>query len=809
MERLIQDLRYAFRTLAKNPGFTFLVVIALSLGIGATTAIFSVVNAILLRSLPYNEPERMVLPVSTNAAREITRGGVSYADYLDWRNETSIFEHVAVYQGQNADLTDGGEPQRVSVGVVSEDYFAVMKAPPVLGRTFSAEEQQTSEARAVVLSYGLWQSRFGGDPAISDRTIMLNGRPYPVIGVMPKDSQFPGTHDLWAALGVGANAGPDHLRRDNMVYRSVARLKDGVSVEQARAVVGAIARRVELEHPESMQGWGASVIPVHEFVVGPTLRRALLVLFGAVGFVLLIACVNVANLSLARAARREREIAIRIALGAGRLRLIRQLLTESVLLALVSGAVGFLLALWGVDLLTALAPDSVPRLDEVSADSRVLLFVLVVSLLTALAFGLVPAMQASKTDLNEALKEGGRSSTGGLRGSRIRGVLVVSEVALSLMLLVGAGLMVKSFLKLQQVDPGLNTDNVLTLQLYAPGARYAEPANIADFYRQIVERVKNVPGVESVSASSTLPLGGGGFYLGRVFLAEGRAEPPAGRDHPAQWNVITPAHFNTLDIRILKGRAFDERDTATSTPVTIINESLAREIFPGEEPLGKRIRSWRDENALREIVGITEDVRYFGRDDELRGLVYVPHTQNSWRSMVLAVRTTGDPAGFTAAVRGAISSFDKDLAVSRVQTMTQVLDDSMAGPRFNMMLLAVFAGVAMVLAAVGIYGILSYAVAQRTHEIGVRMALGAQATDVLKLVVGHGLKLTLVGVALGLGAAFAVTRVMESLLFEVSATDPVTFTAIALLLVGVALVASFIPARRATRVDPIIALRYE
>ena len=809
METLLQDLRYAARTLAKKPGFTLLVVTALSLGIGATTAIFSVVNAILLRSLPYREPERMVLPVSTNAAREITRGGVSYADYLDWKNETDVFEHVAVYQGQNADLTDGGEPQRVSVGRVSEDYFAVMKAPPVVGRTFGPEDYKPGPVRALVLSYGLWQQRFGGDPAIIDRTIMLNGSPYPVIGVMPKDSQFPGTHDLWTALAVDPNSGRDLLRRDNMVYRSVARLKEGVSVEQARAVVETIARRVELEHPESLQGWSASVIPVHDFVVGPTLRRALLVLFGAVGFVLLIACVNVANLSFARAARREREIAIRIALGAGRLRLIRQLLTESVLLALGSGAVGFLLALWGVDLLTALAPDSIPRLDEVSADSRVLIFVLVISLLVALAFGLVPAAQASKTDLNDALKEGGRSSTGGLRGSRIRGVLVILEVALSLMLLVGAGLMVKSFLKLQQVDPGLSVDNVLTMQVYAPGARYAERANVADFYRQIVDRIGNVPGVESASASSTLPLGGGGFYLGRQFLAEGRAEPPAAPDHSGQWNIVTPAHFDTLGIRVLKGRAFDERDTASSTPVVIINESFARELFPGEEALGKRIRSWRDENVLREIVGVIQDVRYFGRDDELRSLVYVPHTQDSWRSMVLAVRTTRDPAGFTGAIRNAISDFDKDLAVSRVQTMTEVLDDSVAGPRFNMTLLAVFAGVAMVLAAVGIYGILSYSVAQRTHEIGVRMALGARAADVLKLVVGQGLKLTLAGVAIGLGAAFAVTRVMESLLFDVSATDPLTFIAIALLLVGVALVASFIPARRATRVDPIIALRYE
>jgi putative ABC transport system permease protein len=809
METLLQDIRYGFRTLIKKPGFTALVVIALSLGIGATTAIFSVVNATLLRSLPYHEPDRLVIPVSINPSRNIDRGGVSYADYLDWKNETGIFKHVAVFQRQNADLTDGGEPERVSVGIVSEDYFSVMGARPVLGRTYLPEEYQPGATRALVVSYGLWQRKFGGDPGIIERTITLNGRQYQVIGVMPKDSQYPGTDDLWAALAVGPNPPPDFLRRDNQVYQAVARLKDGVSVEQATTVLQTIALRVEQEHPESLKGWSAGAIPLHDYVIGPTLRRALLVLFGAVAFVLLIACVNVANLMLARAARREREIAIRIALGAGRGRLIRQLLTESILLAFVSGAVGFLLALWGVDLLTSLAPDNLPRLDEVNADARVLIFVIATSMLTALAFGLVPALQATKTDLNEALKEGGRGSTGGVRGASLRSALVISEVALSLMLLVGAGLMVRSFMRLQRVDPGLNVDNLLTMEIYSPGARYKERSNVADFYRQLVDRIDDVAGVESVAASSALPLGGGGFYLGRQFLVEGRAEPPAGPDNPAQWNVVTPGYFGTLGIKVVKGRAFNDRDTTQSTPVIIINETLAREMFYNEEPLGKRIRSWRDENTLREIVGVVQDTRYFGRDDELRSLVYVPHSQDSWRSMSLAVRTSGDPSGFAGAIRNAISDMDKDLAVSRVQTMKQILNDSVATPRFNMLLLAIFAGVAMVLAAVGIYGILSYAVAQRTHEIGVRMALGARATDVLKLVVGQGLKLTLAGVAIGLAAAFGVTRVMESLLYEVSATDPVTFAAIALLLAGVALAASFIPALRATRVDPMVALRYE
>lgn len=809
METLFQDIRYGVRLLIKNKGFTAVAVFALALGISANTAIFSVVNAILLKSLPYSEPERLVVPVSVNPGRGSDRGSITYADYLDWRNETEVFENVAVYSSQSADLTGGGEPERVQVAGVSEEYFAVMGVTPLIGRTFGADDFKLNTTRALVISYKLWQRKFGGDPGILEQTVYLNGRPYPVIGVMPRDSQWPDTFDIWSAMAVGPDPGPDLMRRDNMIFSGVARLKRGVSIKQADAAMAGIASRLEQEFPESRKGWTNRAIDLREYIVGDQLQLALMVLLAAVGFVLLIACVNVANLLLARAATREREIAIRLALGSGRVRLVRQLLTESVLLALIGGGIGLLLAVWGVELLTALAPQDVPRIKEIQIDFRVLGFTIATSVITAVLFGLIPALHASKVNLNESLKEGGRSSGEGARGGRIRSALVVSEVVLSLVLLAGAGLMMRSFMRLQQVDPGFNTNNLLAMSLNCPSKRYPDSAKVIAFYKSVVDRVSTSPGVESAAVSSALPLGGGGFYLGRVFLIEGHPEPPAGPDNPAQWNVMGPGYFETTGIRLLKGRSFDDRDTADSNKVIIINETLANRMFPNEEPLGKRIRSWRDENLLREIVGIVSDVRYFGRDDQLRGLVYVPHTQNTWRSMSLTVRTTGDPTALIGSVRDQIWSVDRDLAVDNPRTMNAILAQSVAPQRFSMMLLAGFAAIAMVLATVGVYSVLSYTVAQRSHELGLRMALGAQAGDVMKLVLMHGMKLTIIGVSIGLASAIALTRLMKSLLYEVGATDPVTFAIVTVLLIAVGLVACFIPARRATKVDPMVALRYE
>ncbi|HEY7913504.1 MAG TPA: ABC transporter permease, partial [Blastocatellia bacterium] len=806
---LLQDLRFAARMLVKSPGYTLVAVLALALGISANTAIFSVVIAILLRPLPYKESDRIVVPVSTNTARGFDRASVSYADYLDWKKETEIFESVAALSPQWVDLSGEGEPERVQALRVSEDYFAVMASPPVLGRTFSVDDYREGAEPVVVLSYGLWQRRFGGDQGVLGQKLLLNGRPYPVIGVMAKDSQWPDDVEIWVPLAVGANPSPDLLRRDNLVFNAVARLKPGVSVERANAAMHTIALRLEQEFPESRKGWSNRALPLRDYIVDDQLHLALVVLLAAVGFVLLIACVNVANLLLARAATREREMAIRMALGSGRARLIRQMLTESLLLALAGGGAGLMLALWGIDLLTTLAPRDIALIGQASLDGRVLAFTLAVSLATAIAFGLLPALQASNLNLTEALKEGSRGATGSRRARRTRSALVITEVMLSVVLLVGAGLLVRSFLRLQEVDSGFKVDNLVTMSINAASARYPERPAVKAFYENLVDRVKAMPGVESAAISSAIPLGGGGFYLGRVFLIEGHPEPPGGPDHQAQWNVTGPSYFNTMGMTLIEGRDFDDRDRADSNKVIVINQTLARQMFPDQSPLGKRIRSWRDENELREIVGVVQDIRYYGQDDELRGLVYVPHAQDSWRSMVLSVRTTADPSGMINALREQIWSVDKNLAIAQVKTMRDVLNESMAPRRFSMLMLVGFAATAMLLAAVGLYGVLSYNIAQRRQEIGLRMALGAGRGDVVRLVVAYGAKLLLVGLALGLAAAFALARLMGSLLYEVSASDPITFAAISLVLVAVGLAAILVPALRATRVDPIVALRYE
>ena len=797
--------------LLKRPGFTLIAVFTLALGIGANTTIFSFVNGILLRPLPYKDADRLVVPISFNVSRGSDDGSITYADYLDWTNE-AVFERVAALNLlSSADLTGGdAEPERVRVAAVTEDYFAVLGSQALIGRTFLAEDYNPpGPARGLIITYGLWQKRFGGDPSIVGEKIYLNGRPYPVIGVMPKDSTWPTDREVIVPLAVGPNPDPDLQRRDNMIFSAIARLKPDASTAQADAALSGIAARLELEYPESRQGWSNRVINLRDYVVGNQSRTSLLILLAVVGCVLLIACVNVANLLLVRAAAREREMAIRLALGAGRFRLIRQLLTESLLLTLIGGGAGFLFAVWGIDLLKAIVPGDTPRLAEVQIDAGVLLFALSASLATTVICGLIPALQSSSTDLQQGLKESSRSATGGKPRALVRNALVVSELALSLMLLIGAGLAIRSFLRVQQIDPGFKTDRLITMTLNAPGIRYPDPALVTAFYKSVIDSVSSGPGVESAAVSSALALGGGGFYLGRVFLVEGQPEPPASSDFPAQWNVVSPGYFTTTGIGLLKGRDFDERDSAAGNKVIIINATLARRIFGDDNPLGKRIRSWRDENQLREIVGIVEDVRYYGRDDELRGLVYVPHAQNAWRSMALTVRTHTDPAGTASVIRSQIAAVDKDLAIANLETMTTILNRSVAPRRALMLLLAAFGVIAGLLAVIGIYGVLSYTVAGRTHEIGLRIALGATSGDVLRLVIGQGMKLTLIGVVIGAAASFALTRLMSTVLYGISPTDVVTFVAISLLLTGVALAACFVPACRAARVDPMEALRYE
>ncbi|MDQ3257576.1 MAG: ABC transporter permease, partial [Acidobacteriota bacterium] len=710
MTTLWQDLRYGVRTLLKRPSFATLAVLVLALGIGANSAIFSVINAVLLRPLPYMNPERIVVPVSTNAERGFDNASVPYADFLDWKNEEQLFEHVAVFQQVNLDLTGDGEPERIQGVRATEGYFDVTGLQSLVGRRLLPEDHQPGGAAVAVISDGLWQRRFGGEKEIVGRIIALNGRKYTVVGVMPSDTSVSSdATDVWVPLTF-ESGGPssDILRRDNFIWQSIALLKQDVSLAQANAKLEAVARRIEGEHSQIRKGWSTQAVPLNESIVGTQLRRALFVLFGAVGFVLLIACVNVANLLLARAAVREREMAIRIALGAGRWRLIRQLLIESLVLALVGGVCGLLLALWGVDIITTLAPADMPRLKEIGIDRNVLVFVAGVSLLTSLLFGIVPALHASRTNLNESLKEGGggRGSTAGVHGQRARNALVVAEIALSLVLLVSAGLMVKSFVVLQQVDPGFRVDNLLTLQLNLPRARYGEDRRVVDTVDRILEKLKSQPGVNNASAVTALPLGGGGFYLGRVFLEEGRPEPPAGPDHQAEWNVVSPGFFTTMGIAVLRGRAFDDRDDENRPPAIIINETMARRMFPNEDALGKRIRSWRDENKYREVVGVVRDVRYYGRDDKPRGLVYVPLRQDVWRSLILAVRTDGDPVKLSSDLRNQIWGGDQDLALANITTMQQTLVASTARPRFSTLLLSVFASVALVLAAVGLYGVM-------------------------------------------------------------------------------------------------------
>jgi putative ABC transport system permease protein len=805
METLLKDLRYAVRMFAKSPGFAAVAILALALGIGANTAIFSVVNAVLLRPLPYAEPDRVVAVWQDYRARGgPEREWASPTNFYDWRDQNQTFESMAALLGWNPTLTGIAEPEQITGAAISQDMFRVLGVEPALGRAFRPEEDQQGGERVVILGHGLWKRRFAADPGVLGQTLSLGGESFTVIGVMPAGFQLPFITNSELFRPMRQVLSP-RCGRGCVVLRAVARMKPGITFDGARADMSTIAARLSEQYPEANAGIGATLVPLHEQTVG-NVRLALMILLAAVAFVLLIACANVANLLLARATARGREIAIRTALGAGRGRLIRQLLTESVLLALLGGALGLLLAFWLVELLVTFSPDGTPRAREIAVDGPMLVFTLGVALVTGVIFGLVPALQASRPDLNQSLKENkGANASGG--GHRIRNVLVVAEIALALVLLVGAGLLMKSFVNLLKVDPGFNAENVLTLRVGLPRTRYPEPHQINGFYSQLIERVKGLPGVGSAGATSTLPLGGSNSDTS--FIIEGRPVS-AGADGPVAWySSVTTDYFSALGMRLTRGRLFDERDQEKTTRVVVISQEMARRYWPDEDPIGKRIGNEGDEPDWTEIVGIVADVKQFGLTIEDRPTMYFPQSQQPSRVMFVAVRGQSDPTALAGAVRGQVSELDKDLAVSQVLSMKEVVSRSVAEPRFTLLLLTVFAGLALVLAAVGIYGVMSYSVTQRRHEIGIRMALGASSGEVLRLVVGHGLVLTAAGVGIGLGAAVALTRVMESLLYGVSATDPLTFAAIALLLTAVAVAASFIPARRATRVDPMIALRYE
>ncbi len=804
---LLHDLRYAARMQRKNPAFTVIAVIALALGIGANTAIFSVVNTVLLRPLPYKDPERLVMVWEDASRHGYPRDTPAAANYVDWRDQNQVFEGMAAIADISFNLTGAGDPERLEGRRVSATLFPLLGVEPQIGRVFTAAEDQPGSQHVVLLSYRLWQRRFGGDPNIVGKPLTLNGESYIVVGVMPASFQFPTSDDeAWVPI---AFTQQEASSRGRHYLEVLARLKPGVPLAQAQSDMTTIATRLQQQYPEQNADLGAVVQPLHEHLVGD-IRPALLILLGAVGLVLLIACANVANLLLARAAVRQKEIAVRVALGAKRRRLIRQFLTESILLSTLGGIVGLGIAYGGLVLLKAFIPENISQAREISLDFKVLAFTLLVSVLTGVIFGLAPAIQAARFNQIDTLKEGGRDAATGGSGKRLRSLLVMSEVAISLVLLIGAGLLINSFLRLRNVDPGFRADNLLTMKIVLPEPKYAKFQPRAAFYTDLVQRVQSLAGVRSAAVTTNLPLYRQGNSVS--INIEGRPAPPPGQELIVVTRIISPGYFDTMSIPVLKGRPLTDHDTETAPNAVVISETMARRFWPGEDPLGKRIAAWavKTPEDWAQVVGVVKDVRQFELTADPKPQMYLSYRQvGFFAPRDLVVKTDVDPASMAATVRKAVWDIDKDQPVSNIRTMEEILSESIARQRFSMLLLAIFAGVALVLAGVGIYGVMSYSVAQRTHEIGIRMALGAQTGAVLKLAVGYGMKLVLIGIVVGLIAAFALTRLMATLLFGVTATDPTTFTLISLLLIAVAALASYIPARRATKVNPIIALRYE
>ena len=806
MREFLQDLRYGIRLLVKHPGFTIVAVLTLALGIGANSAIFSVVNAVLLRPLPFREPERLVKLYET--LPQGGTGSVSVPNLIDWREQNSVLTEISAYQFADFNLQGSEQPERVLGATVSSNFFDIVGVQPQLGRTFTKGEDQPGADRVVVLSNQLWRRNYGADPQVVGKRVHLGGESYLVVGVMPQGFLYPSrTTELWTPLIFT----PKQLAsRGSHSLFAIGRLKDGVKFEQAQSEMSAIASRLEQQYPDAQKSRGILLIRLQDEVV-QNVRPALLILLGAVGFVLLIACTNVANLLLARAATRRREIAIRSALGAGRTRLIRQFLTESVLLSVVGGAAGLVVAKWGVDALVALAAGLLPRATEIGLDWRVLAFTLLLSVLTGIVFGLAPALQVSKIDVQEALKEGGSAGTSP-RGNALRSMLAVLEVASALVLLVGAGLLIKSFVRLQQVDSGLRPENVLTMRITLPETKYNSTQASTAFYKEVLERVSALPGVEATGAINLLPIQQYGTN-GNVRI-EGRTPDPAGRDPLVEFRTTSPDYFRALGVPLIAGRFFGAQDGEGSAPVVIVNQAFAQKLLPGQDPVGKRILGDKpDGSDNMTIVGVVGDVKQSGLTQASRPEIFSPYTQPLWegmtRSMTLVVRASVDAPTLTPLIRREVLAVDPAQPVYNVQTMETVIERSVSGSRLNMMLLSIFAGLALVLALVGIYSVMSYLVAQHTREIGIRMALGAQPWNILKLVLGQGLMLALIGVMIGLLGAFALTRLMASLLFGVTATDPLTYLAVSLLLLLVSLVACYLPARRAMKVDPMVALRYE
>ena len=813
-----QDIRYGLKVLRKSPAFVAIAVLALALGVGANTAIFSIVNALLLRPLQYDNPDRLTMVWEKSAKRGFGEIPTSLPNFSDLRTANTVFEDMGAFTDSSFNLTGGDAPERVIGLRVTASLLSLLKGKPLKGRLFLSGEDQPQASRVLVLSHSLWQRSFGANENLVGQTVALNGEGYTVVGIMPPDFKFPPTFsatiassqytmphaDLWVPLT--RDAVP--MAREGRILFMIGRLKPGITATAAQAEMNVIASRLQKEYPAVDADMEVGVIPLREQVTGD-IRPALFVLFAAVGCVLLIACANVANLLLAKASGRQKEVATRIALGATRLRIIRQLLTEGMLLSLSGGLLGALLAVVAVRKFIAFSPPNVPRPDSIGIDSKVLIFTLLLSVFTSFIFGLAPALQASKSDLNETLKEGGRGSSGGIKQNRVRSLLVVSEIALALVLLIASGLMIKSFVRLQNVNPGFNPENLITLELELPQNKYGEKDRQAAFQQQIVQRVGQIPGVQSARAVNYLPFSGNEFNSSLTI--EGQPVPNVADRPRAFCRNISPNYFQTMGIPVPQGRPFSDRDNTDAPAVAIINETAARRSWPNEDPLGKRFKLGRPDskNPWVTIVGIVGGVSHRVLGVASQPEVYFPFQQNPGPIVTLVVRTTADPKGFTAAVRREVSTLDKDLPVSSIKFMDEILAESVAQPRVYALLLGIFAGLALILAAIGIYGVMSYSVTQRTREIGIRMALGAQPRNVLTLILKQGMLLALVGISIGLIISFALMRVLANQLYGVSTTDLETFAAISILLMSVALISCYIPALRATKVDPLIAVRYE
>ena len=807
MQFFWQDLRYGFRTLLRNPGFCAVAILALALGIGPNTAIFTMVNAVLLKPLPVPEPNRVVMIWGTLLKSGFDQMPVSAADYLEWQKQARSFDAMSAafaIPEFGLNVSGAGDPERVSAALASKEFLPALGIKPIAGRNFLPEEDRPGGPPAVMVSHALWQRRFHSDPAAIGRILTIDGIPRTVVGVVPHELGEMVAADLWLPTAIN----PNDPERRNHQFGIVARLKSGVTLAEARAEMNVIARRLESAYPATNTGWGVTLFPMAEMFTG-RIRPVLLILLGAVGLLLLIACANLANLLLARAATREKEIAIRGALGAGRLRLIRQLLTESLVLALTGGALGLTLASYGVRLMRGIVPDMFPMLQHMSVDVPVLAFTFGISILTGLLFGLVPAWRSSHTDLNTTLKEAaGRSESAG--GShRIRSFLLAGEVALAVLLSVSAGLLLRSFVRVTEVTPGVRTANILTMNLSLPEVKYDTPLKRAAFYKDLIERLDALPGVRSAGAVLFLPLRVSilSFRIGvNGFQIQGRPPLPPDQRPLADYRTATPGYFSTMGIALRKGRLFDQHDDQDAKRVALVNEAMVRKHFAHEDPLGQHLVM----GAPVEIVGVVADAKLYGLDAPVEPAVYVPHAQQSSDfAMAIVVRTGSDPAAMASAVRREIAKLDPEQPISNVRTMEKVLSDSLMLRRASMLLLTVFASLALTLATVGIYGLTAYSVSRRTHEIGLRVALGASQPQILRLVVGRGLVTSLIGAAIGVAAAFELTRGLSGMLYGVTATDPLVFAGVPLLLIAVSVLASYVPARKATRIDPLVALRYE